>query len=112
MIRDRSGAALGMDVTFLARTPFPDFLLPGWILLGVLGVYPLVVLAALMIPRHPPAARVVRGLRVHGGWSAGVALIVWITAQMGTTSFFFWQPVMLGLGLALVSVGTRPSVPR
>lgn len=44
MVADPSGSLMGLDVRWLAGTPFRDYFIPGLILLGVLGIGSSVVL--------------------------------------------------------------------
>ena len=43
LIADPSGEAVGLRLAWLDQTPFSDYLLPGLILLIVLGAFPLIV---------------------------------------------------------------------
>lgn len=114
LILDPSGAKLGVPVSLLDGSPFRDYLFPGLILFWFLGIVPLLVAVALW--REPPwgaMAGVERLLHEHWAWAAtvgvGVALIVWIGVQM-TILRFFLQPVLLGLGMAIIGVALLPSV--
>lgn len=114
LILDPSGAELGMPVSLLEGSPFRDYLVPGLILFWFLGIVPLMVALALWRePSWGAMAGVEQLLHAYWAWAAtvgvGVALIVWIVAQM-TILRFFLQPVLLGLGVAIVGVALRPSV--
>jgi hypothetical protein len=112
LMADRSGALLGMPIELLAQSPFRDYLLPGAILFGLLGIFPLLVAWALW--RRPPWAYVGRA-GVDGAWLGavvvGVALIVWILVQMSILRFFL-QPILLALGVGIVGVSLLPAVRR
>ena len=109
LIADPSGGLLGMPVSLLAGSPFRDYLVPGLMLLALLGVLPLVVAWGLWF--RPAWARVER-FEVDGAWLAalfvGASLIVWILVQM-TILRFFLQPVLLALGFAIIGVGLLPA---
>jgi len=112
LIIDPSGDALGMPVTLLAGSPFHDYLVPGVILFGLLGVCP--ILVVLMLWFRPKWARMPR-VSLHVAWFAamglGAALIVWILVQM-TILRFFLQPILLALGVGIIGVGMLPAVRR
>lgn len=110
LIADPSGGLLGMPLALIADTPFQDYLLPGIILFGMLGVAPLAVAAGLWL--RPNWGRA-RWMRKHGSWYAamavGCALIVWILVQM-TILRFVLQPILLAQGLAILAVSFLPAV--
>lgn len=112
LIADPAGGLLGMPVSLLEGSPFRDYLLPGLILFGLLGVVPLAVVAGVWFR---PRWAYVQRLGMHGAWLAaigvGAALIVWILVQM-TILRFFLQPVLLALGVAIMGVGLLPPVRR
>ena len=110
LIADPSGGLLGMPVALLTGSPFHDYLLPGLVLFGLLGLVPLAVATvAWLRPRWTYLPRA----GVDGAWlgslGVGVFLIIWIGVQM-TILRFFLQPVLLGLGTALVAVSLLPPV--
>lgn len=85
------GRFLQMPLSWLDRTPFADYTIPGYLLFG-LGVLHAAALFALW-------------RRTRGDWLvAGVAgggIVVWIVAQLALTRMYFWlQPVMVLFGLA------------
>lgn len=112
LIADPAGGLLGMPVSLLEGSPFRDYLVPGLILFGLLGVVPLAVVAGVWFR---PRWAYVQRLGMHGAWLAaigvGAALIVWILVQM-TILRFFLQPVLLALGVAIMGVGLIPAVRR
>ena len=76
-----------MPLTMLQYSPFSNFLVPGMILLVLLGLYPMAVANALW---RKPAWRWPDDLnqfkQMHWSWAAslstGVILLVWITVQV------------------------------
>jgi hypothetical protein len=98
-IRDPSGMLLQMDVTALGHSPFADYLIPGIVLLSILGIGSGIV-AALVIVRAHGMARSVMAL--------GGALVVWIAVQLlmirQTHAF---QAVFAGIGVLLCAFGWR-----
>jgi hypothetical protein len=114
LIADPSGGSLGMPVSLLSGSPFVDYFIPGLILFGVLGVFPLLVLVALWFkPSWLLMSRLERIIGEHWAWAAafiaGSALTVWIIVQMTILSFWL-QPILLALGLVIMGVSLLPSV--
>lgn len=72
LVLDPSGRAIGLDPRWLDGSPFPDYLVPGAILMIVLGIVPLVVAIGVLRRRE-------------WAWLAsllvGIALIVWIVVE-------------------------------
>lgn len=106
LLADPSGATLGLPRGWLVGSPFEDYLIPGAVLLLVLGVAPLIV-----------ARQVWAGRR--GGWLAavilGAALVTWIAVQVrmiGYRSDPPLQAVYGALGLLIFALGLAPSVRR
>lgn len=101
LLADPTGELLGVPLTWLHGSPFPDYFLPGLILLVILGVLPLFVSWGLWKRRS-------------WAWSAslaiGVALLVWILVEVLVVGYQPDPPlqaiygalgvVILGLGLA------------
>jgi hypothetical protein len=112
LIADPAGGLLGMPLALLAGSPFRDYLLPGIILFGLLGVFPIAVALGLWFR---PGWGWLRRFGIHAAWLAalgvGAALIVWILVQM-TILRFFLQPVLLVQGIAIIGVSLLPGVRR
>lgn len=112
------GHLMRMPVTMLEHSPFSDFLIPGAILLTLLGIYPLVVAYALWRRpgwRWPDAINPFK--ESHWSWAAslaaGVILIVWIIVEMFMLrEVVFLQVLYLVWGIALVLLALLPSVRR
>jgi hypothetical protein len=101
---DPTGSAVGLDPGWLEGSPFGDYLIPGVILLLVLGIGPLLV--TLGILRRSPWA-----------WAAslltGVALIIWIVVEVLVVGYIAQPPLQLiyGLvGLGIVATTLLPTV--
>jgi hypothetical protein len=107
------GGTLQFPVSYLEGTPFDDYLVPGLILLVVLGIFPLVVVYGLL------------RRRAWGWWGAGVlgvGLLIWLAVEVVLVgerlyadapgvSLAFW----LGYGLvggAIVALCLAPPVRR
>lgn len=91
MLRDTTGAGLGMSSDLLANSLLDSFLLPGLFLLLVNGVANLVA-AVLSFTRNRFAG--------HAGMLLGAALILWIVIQVWWISLSsVLQPVFFIVGV-------------
>ncbi|MFC2112672.1 hypothetical protein ACFLTA_05330 [Bacteroidota bacterium] len=98
LVIDTSGSALGVPLSFLEGSPFPNFLIPGIFLLVVNGVGSLIG-AGFSFTRRPYAQETAIVL--------GVILVAWIVIQVIIIRSFSWMHVLyfilgvleLGLGL-------------
>ena len=94
---DPSGWKLGMPTSMLQYSPFDDFLIPGILLLVVLGLGSLVV-CSLVIQR----------VRRYPSWVIvmGFTLCVWISVQMlMLRDVHFLHILYAGLGIVLMILG-------
>ena len=67
------GRIMQMPVSYLDGSPFSDYLIPGLIILLVLGVFRLVVLAGLWLRPRPAW---------YGAFAVGCGLIIWILVEV------------------------------
>lgn len=97
LVADPTGAGLGTEVAMLSGSPFSDFLVPGIVLLAVIGC------------GHLAAAVVTAaGGRTTALLAAmlGAFLVLWILAQwLWLTPTMFLQPVCVALGASEVALG-------
>ena len=90
LILEPSGASLGMPLEWLSDTPFPNFLIPGVVLMVVNGFGSLAGALASFL-RYRYAGEIAMGL--------GVFLMLWIVAQVWWIGLGHWlQPLYFGLG--------------
>ena len=106
LVGDPTGDNLGIPVSWLQGSPFDDYLVPGLILLVVLGVFPLIVTYGLWTQRSWawPAALLV-----------GVGLLVWIGVEILVIGYQPAPPLQLIyglLGLVILGLALLPSVRR
>jgi len=102
LVLDPSGASLGIPVNWLEGSAFRDYLIPGLILLLVLGVWPLVTFMAAW-RRHPRAW--------HATVLVGVALLVWLAVEIMTIGYHPWPPLQLIYGLLALAILVLARVP-
>lgn len=87
---------MGMSTQMMARTPFDSFVVPGLLLLLLVGVVPL-FLAVDLLPRT----------HRHPGWvfAFGVGLMAWIVTQWVVVDAWLWlQPAIFAVGLVIAVV--------
>lgn len=102
LVLDPSGASLGIPVDWLEGSMFRDYLIPGVILLLVLGVWPLVALIAVW--RQRPWAW-------HATVLVGVALLVWLAVEIGMIGYQPRPPLQLAYGLLALAMLALASLP-
>ena len=98
LVIDPSGSALGVPLSFLEGSPFPDFLIPGIFLLAVNGVGSMIG-AVLSFTRRRYAQAIAIVL--------GAILVAWIVIQIVIIRSFSWMHILyfilgvveLGIGL-------------
>lgn len=98
------GGLLQLPALTLNGTPFTTFLIPGLLLFGALGAFPLAV--AWATRAQAPWATV-------GHLAVGVALLGWVSAQVLLIGFgSVMQGLALVLGLVICVLGARASAVR
>lgn len=115
---DPTGRSLGMPDGSLAHSPFPDYLIPGLILLVFNGIFPFLVAYALV---YQPDWRWAEALNIyrnrHWAWTfslyCGLSLCIWINVQMLMVADRApLQPIYGLYGLLLVIFTMMPKVMR
>ena len=90
LVIDPSGELLQMPLSMLAGSPFNTFLIPGIILLIILGIFPMVIFYGLW-------------KRTNWAWSGAlmvsVALIIWIGVEIWMIGYHSEPPLQLIYGL-------------
>jgi hypothetical protein len=104
LLLDPSGAAIGIPLDWLEGSAFRDYFIPGFVLLTVLGVVPLIVARRLWkgCPRSSLAALAV-----------GFALLVWIGVEIAVVGYEAEPPLQLIYGLLgamIVALAVRPAL--
>lgn len=103
---DPTGASLQIPASWLEGSPFNDYLVPGLILLVILGIFPLVVLY---------------GLWSNSNWSwfgvfgVGAALVIWIGIEISVIGYHSRPPLQAIyslIGIAILVLLFLPSVRR
>ncbi|MBC8079097.1 MAG: hypothetical protein H7X86_02045 [Gorillibacterium sp.] len=116
LVVDPSGDLIMMPIDLLEHSPFPNFLIPGLILLVVLGIIPTLISYALARkPNWSFGDKLNIFKELHWTWAfslyIGFALIIWITVEV-----YMLQEVSIvhlfyiALGLIIQAVTVLPSV--
>ena len=95
LVRDPSGSALGVPLSLLEGSPFPDFLIPGIFLLAVNGVGSIIG-AGISFTRRRYAQEIAIVL--------GAILVAWIVIQVVIIRSFSWLHVLYFI-LGVVELG-------
>jgi hypothetical protein len=108
LVADPSGAAIGLPPDLLRGSPFGDYLVPGLVLLIVLGAGPL--LAAYGVWTRRRWARLVSFL-------LGLALILWIGVQIRVIGLQIRPPLQplygfIGAAITLLAFVTKSERPQ
>lgn len=114
LVLDPSGKLLGLPSRVLDNTTFTTFIIPGLILLFVLGVFPAIISFALWTR---PEWKAVNGLEhifsEHWGWiGAGVvavALFVWLAVELWMVGYSSLLLVYIINGVAVIALTLLPS---
>jgi len=97
LVKDPSGSALGVPLSFLEGSPFSDFLIPGIFLLAVNGIGSIIG-AGLSITRNRFAQEIAIVL--------GAILVAWIVIQVVIIRSFSWMHILyIILGVVELGIG-------
>jgi hypothetical protein len=97
------GSIMKMSTTLLDGSPFRDYLVPGLILMLVLGVLPLVAAVGLWLRRR---------WSWYAAFVVGCALMIWILVEITIIPFSWLQPFFGGVGLLIFVVSLLRPVRR
>jgi hypothetical protein len=99
LLLDPSGKLLRMSTDLLASSPFRNFVVPGAVLLWVIGIGSLIVMSILITRKRPaPELDLV----------AGTTLMGWILFEMAfIEKLHIFQFLYLSIALILVSLGMK-----
>jgi len=106
LIMDPTGKSLQIPISWLVNSPFNDYLIPGFILLSVLGIFPIIILYRLWN-------------KLIWSWfftiALGIALIIWILVEILIIGYQTNPPLQLiygFVGLIILGLALVPSVKR
>ncbi|MCD2259604.1 hypothetical protein [Psychroserpens luteolus] len=111
-----SGEALGLPLSLLETSPFSNFLIPGIILLLLLGIAPLLLVIALV---KKPSSRFAQWCNcfkdMHWSWSFTIylafALMIWIQVQEVLINSVYWLHTLYMLwAMLILFVAIHPTI--
>lgn len=112
-----SGRLMGMPAGMLDGSPFGDFMIPGLILLVVLGLFPGFILWSLIARpdwRWPERLNVYR--EIHWSWTfslyLGIMLVSWILVQIAIIPYDPLQSIFGLVGVAVIICTLLPATMR
>jgi hypothetical protein len=97
------GSIMQMDTSLLDGSPFHDFLIPGLILMLVLGMLPLAALVGLWLGR---------GWAWYAAFVVGCGLMIWILVEITIIPYDVLQPVFGIIGVLITVVSLLRPVRR
>jgi hypothetical protein len=103
LISDPSGQTLGIPSSWLHGSPFDDYLVPGFILFSVLGIFPLILTIGLVKRSYWS-----RGLTQV----LGLALIIWIIVEILVVGYHSQPPLQLIYGLLGILILALTFLPK
>lgn len=118
LVLDPTGGMLGMPSDIMVLHWFPNYLIPGLILLLVLGVCPLIVALALIRKWNWKTGAALSPYRsLHWSWAfslyIGFADIIWIVVEVYILQDIAWIHLLyLAIGLAIQIITLLPPVVR
>ncbi len=119
LIISPSGELLGgLPLSILERSPFSDFLLPGILLFVVLGVFPCLLVVALLKKTECRIAESLNAYKdMYWAWTFSIyiafALIIWIQVETIYVQGVGWlQTFYMFLAIPIVFVALLPQVRR
>lgn len=118
LIVDSSGESLQLSTFLLESTIFNNFLIPGFILLTFLGIFPIIVAYGLITKSKSKVANKINLYKKrHWAWTyslyCGIILILWIDIQvMLIGGGYTLQTVYAILGVLIIILTLSPEVMR
>jgi hypothetical protein len=104
LVGDPTGESLQIPIEWLERSPFINYRIPGWILLIILGVFPMITFFGLI-------------RRLRWSWFASfivaIGLIIWISVEIIVIGYQHEPPLQLiygTVGVLLLLITLLPTV--
>jgi len=109
------GSYLHMDSTWLKHSLFSNFFIPGLLLFSFVGLMSIFTCYGLVTHKDNHYLNILNIYKDRNwAWTyslySGIITIVWINIQMILTSFFWLQPVIIFIGLAIIIVTLLPGI--
>lgn len=116
-ILEPDGSLLNMNTEWLNKTPFANFLIPGFLLILFMGILPVIAFVGLFSKKK------LRFLSAFNcfpekrwGWTyalySGIIANIWIIFQQLFTAYFILQPVIAAVGMLIIITSLLPRVQK
>jgi hypothetical protein len=113
LVMSPSGEILKMPLEMLNGSPFPDFLVPGIILLVVLGIFPGMLSYSIFrrpVWKHAGLLNIYSG--IHWAWTytvyLGIMLIIWILIEILWIGHDILQTIFGLVGVVILVLALLP----
>lgn len=111
------GSLLGMQPGWLDKSPFNSYFIPGFLLLLMNGIFPLVTVFGLVTKNN---SQVANRLNIYKnrcwGWTfavyCGIITNSWIIVQQLMAEYFILQTIIAAVGLLILVAALLPRVMR
>ncbi len=111
------GSLLGMQPGWLDKSPFKNYLIPGFLLLLMNGVFPLLAVFGLITKNQN---KLLNKLNIYPGkywgWTfsvySGIITNIWIIVQQLIAEYFILQTIFSAVGLLILVAALLPRVMR
>jgi len=112
------GSLLQMPLSILQGSPFPNYLIPGLVLLLILGVFPVFTFSILLAR---PDWKFLQRLNIYNnryiGWTfslfIGLGLIIWMDVEVAVIGYgSIVQAIYAAIGLLILIFTLMPGVMR
>jgi len=110
------GSLLGMQPGWLDKTPFSSYFIPGFMLLLMNGVLPLLALFGLITKNRTWFGWLNIYRNTYWGWTfsvySGIITNIWIIVQQLMAEYFILQTIIAAVGLLILITALLPRIQR
>jgi len=114
LVASPSGAIMQMPISMLEGSPFSDFLIPGLILLVILGIFPGILAYSLISKpnwRWFGIFNIYKG--IHWSWTyslfLGIMLVIWILVEIVWIEYDLLQTIYGLVGVTIIILTLLPA---
>jgi hypothetical protein len=110
------GSLLGMQPGWLNKSPFKSYFIPGFLLLLMNGVFPLLALYGLITKNRTWFGWLNIYRNTYWGWTfsvySGIITNIWIIVQQLMSEYFILQTIIAAVGLLILITALLPRIQR
>ena len=108
------GSLLQMQPSWLEKSPFKSYFIPGFLLLLMNGIFPLLALYGLITKNRTWFGWLNIYPEKYWGWTfavySGIITNIWIIVQQLMAEYFILQTIIAAVGLLIIVVSLLPRV--